>query len=152
MVQPKNKKEVVPQPRLQEKEELDKKGENYSRKMPRGKWNTVHMGSEYVQFGWAHSREAQKVLSREIRQKPDDEGCYHLSWGFCSAPNAPPSLCNKEADLKKEVFPYSPRLSGLNPQRKILDIRSIRWYSVWITWTKWSALQIKAFTNNVHWV
>ena len=51
MVQPKNKKEVAPQPRLQEKEELDKKGENYSRKMPRGKWNTVHMGSEYVQFG-----------------------------------------------------------------------------------------------------
>ena len=35
-------------------------------------------------------------------------------------PNVPFSLWNKEADLKKDVFPYSPRLLGLNSQRKIL--------------------------------
>lgn len=35
-------------------------------------------------------------------------------------PNVPPSLWNEEVDRKKDVFPYSPRLSGLNPQRKLL--------------------------------
>ena len=35
-------------------------------------------------------------------------------------PNVPPSLWNEEVDPKKDVFPYSPRLSGLNPRRKLL--------------------------------